>query len=173
MASVCPIRSPVSPIRYQLPHPGRDLLDDLVAGGAIGLLEFGGEGDRDVEGADPQGRGLEGGEVDHGVDVLLAEDAIQQGRITNVPLIEEGFTPADGGDASQNARLAVAEVIHHHRRITIIDKLHTYVAANKTGSTGHKNRSARHERFLINKKPQACIESDLPVQHKGYRRIFY
>ena len=39
--------------------PRRDRLDQLGPGRAKGLLELGGEGYRQVEGADAQGRGLE------------------------------------------------------------------------------------------------------------------
>ncbi|MNH28986.1 hypothetical protein D3C79_891910 [compost metagenome] len=47
-------------------------------------------------------------------DLLLGEDPIQQGLITNIPLIEQGFLPADGRDPGQHAALAVAQIVHYH-----------------------------------------------------------
>ncbi|MNY60026.1 hypothetical protein D3C86_1965320 [compost metagenome] len=52
--------------------------------------------------------------MDHRLDLLLGEDAIQQGLVTNIAPIEQGFTPADGGDPRQHAGLAVAQIVYHH-----------------------------------------------------------
>lgn len=74
--------------------------------------------------------------MDHGGYLLFGEDAIQQCRVTYVPLIEEGGTPADGGDAGQHAHLAVAEIIHHHRLNPSGLQGQAGVAANIAATTG-------------------------------------
>src|SRR4051812_20589150 len=49
-----------------LPDPRRNAVDDLVVGRTEDFLEFGGEGDGEVERGDAQGRSLQRGEVRFG-----------------------------------------------------------------------------------------------------------
>lgn len=98
---------------------------------------------------------LEGGEVDHGVDVLLPEDAIQQGRVTDVPFVEAGLAPADGGDTGQDARLAVAEVVHHHGLHACGLQGQTGVAADVAATAGDQYfHPLFHPQLLASGKPE-------------------
>ncbi|MNX95461.1 hypothetical protein D3C86_1277360 [compost metagenome] len=98
---------------------------------------------------------FQGGEVDHCVYLLLGEDAVQQGRITDVPLIELGHLPADGGDPCQHGGLAVAEVVHHHGLHACRLQGQTGVAADIAATAGHQySHPLLHRSCLTQGKPE-------------------
>lgn len=77
--------------------------------------------------------------MDHSIDLLFGEDPVQQGRIANIPLIEQGLLAADGGDSGQHAALAVAEVVDHHGIHACRLQGQTGVAADISATAGDQN----------------------------------
>ena len=82
---------------------------------------------------------LEGGKVDHRIDLLFGEDPVQQSPIANIPLIEQGLLAVDGGDSGQHAALAVAEVVDHHGIHACRLQGQTGVAADISATAGDQN----------------------------------
>ena len=83
---------------------------------------------------------LVGGEVDDAVDVVLLEDAVEQGGVADVPPIEGADLPArDALDAAQGLLAGVGEVVDHHDLVARLEQLDAGVAADEAGTAGHQD----------------------------------
>ena len=69
---------------------------------------------------------------------MLCKDFFQQRLVAHIALDELHCLAGNFGYAVQAFRVGIAEIVNYNRRMTRLDQLHTGVAANISGTAGHK-----------------------------------
>ena len=69
---------------------------------------------------------------------MLCKDFFQQRLIAHIALDELHRLAGNFGYAAQAFGVGIAEIVNYNRRIARLDQLHTGVAANISGTAGHK-----------------------------------
>ena len=80
--------------------------------------------------------GLEAGEVDDGVEIVLLEHLLQRGTVGHVHPVKGRGAAGDAADAVRYVRGAVAEIVGNDHVIAGLEQLHRRVRADKTGAAG-------------------------------------
>jgi hypothetical protein len=92
--------------------------------------------------------GLQPGKVQHALDGLRLEQAIEQRTVAHVALHALQRLPGDALDARQRLRAAVAEVVEHHEAVARALERHTGVGTDVAGAAGDEQgggfRACRH-----------------------------
>ena len=83
--------------------------------------------------------GLECGEVDDGVDVILVEKPVHGGGIAEIYVFEGQLAAEYGADALVVGFVTVGHVVGDDYVVACLRKLHGNVASDKSGSAGHKD----------------------------------
>ena len=83
--------------------------------------------------------GLEAGEVNDGVDVVLGEHLVKGIAVKNIDLVELQLVAVgvDAGDAAHalDGKLArIAQVVHDDHAVSLLQQLHARVAADEAGA---------------------------------------
>ena len=82
--------------------------------------------------------GFVGGEVDHGVDGVAAEQRLDGGRVAEIYLFK-GELPAEyGADALVVGFVAIGHVVGDDHVVAGLGELHGHVAPDESGSAGHE-----------------------------------
>ena len=79
---------------------------------------------------------FQAGEMDHAVKLVLAEDPIHCGFIRNIRFIMRNRMADDLLDTADGFRRTVDIIIHDHRIVAGVTKLHTGMGSDKTGAAG-------------------------------------
>ena len=82
--------------------------------------------------------GLEGGEVNDCVNMVLAEEGIYSGFVAEVHLDERQLLAEDGADAFVVGLVAIGHVVRNDDVIPGLRQLDRDVASDKSGSAGDK-----------------------------------
>ena len=82
---------------------------------------------------------FERGKVDHAVDLLLGKHAAQQGAVADVALIKRRVAAADFGDAFQNGRRGIAEVVEQDGVVAGGQQFDGGMRTDKAGGAGNQN----------------------------------
>ena len=83
--------------------------------------------------------GLETREVDDGCDFVLGKDFVHEGLVPDIAPVERYLPAGKLLHPLQALGIGVAQVIHHHNAIAGVQKLHTGMRPDISGSAGDQN----------------------------------
>ncbi len=87
--------------------------------------------------------GLEAGEVDHAVDLVLVEDALERLAVVHVGAVEGealgGLGSHDGVDAVEHLLGGVGQVVDDDDLIAVLEQLDARVGADEAGAAGDED----------------------------------
>ncbi|MCY1516892.1 hypothetical protein D9M68_515510 [compost metagenome] len=78
-------------------------------------------------------------QMQHRVDPVLGEHAVEHRRVAHVAAHELRLHAADACHALQRTRVAVDQRVQHHRQVAGRDQRHAGVASDEAGATRHQN----------------------------------
>ena len=90
--------------------------------------------------------GLEAGEVDDGIDVVLGEHAVERFAVEDAGLVERQSIIADAGDgphAVERNLARVAQVVQHDHAVSPVQQLDARVAADEPGTSCDQHAGIR------------------------------
>ena len=96
--------------------------------------------------ADALAHGLEAGEVDDGIDVVLGEHAVERFAVEDAGLVERQSIIADAGDgphAVERNLARVAQVVQHDHAVSPVQQLDARVAADEPGTSCDQHAGIR------------------------------